>query len=533
MSANHAVVITTLCFVLVLCNKAIELLYTSESPASSNITCNGEDCVIICNGDHSCENSVINCPHNASCSLTAYGYFSASRAQFICGMNGVCDVTGCGEFSLYLMEIHGQSSSKLMVTGDGGNNALSSTIYCPINQPQPSCIIRIRSDSSPYFTIGPVMKKSSIHLGHINDVEFQCDANSDYSGLFDTDRAVANEINYNSNRKKQPTCVFHLQSVDTFAYGDFFNTNSLSCFAGRNQGILNGKRCVPWDISTEQPSSPPIPTTLSPLRDSNPTTNPSQSPTGENNYNSQTSQTTGKYAHLSASHYQTERPLVLIVLGGVLALCFTILCVMYVIYTLRNKRKEALHAQRGLHIIQVSQLGNAGNVISDNEVNDSDVHDSPSRFGELSMTTIIKRSDDLILRSIPKFSEGGVKSITSVTSSVRSITHINKKSEGSVFSPRIRRKLHVVEENANLNRNKSDVTKGKDDIQDAEVVGWIQNSLREQENEELNMDEPDVIKRDQILKTNDNIDGELIIETDNGDGTPHVEKRIMKKTEFI
>eukprot|EP01083_Nonionella_stella_P294029 999787_1 len=290
-----------------------QLSFTAASPApsSSPITCNtASGCEITCTGDDACNgatftsssasyltitasgafvlaDATINCPSNAECTIISIGSDALNDATINCGTNGVCDVTTRGDNpSSGAVDINAESSTKLITTGDGGYESLYAIIRCPRSQPKPSCIIRLRSDSSPYWssTLGErIMALTWIYIDSADDLEFQCDADTNWNALYHAD---TNHI-YSYTDDKVECDMTH-----SYSASDYFGTNSFTCIYklyGTEYNLLRNTKCVPWptDAPTQHPSVSPItsrPSTSPTNRPSNvpiksPTMNPSLSPT--------------------------------------------------------------------------------------------------------------------------------------------------------------------------------------------------------------------------------------------------------------
>eukprot|EP01083_Nonionella_stella_P212013 766068_1 len=59
--------------------------------------------------------------------------------------------------------LRSKASSMLTITADGAQSIISGAhIYCPINKPSPSCIIKLRTDSSPHWDLSFIGAQHSI-----------------------------------------------------------------------------------------------------------------------------------------------------------------------------------------------------------------------------------------------------------------------------------------------------------------------------------------------------------------------------------
>eukprot|EP01083_Nonionella_stella_P258752 884044_1 len=260
-----------------------QLSYTTSSPAPSSVTCNdAAGCEIACIGDASCDATIFNSQSASYLTITAEGYQVLYTSRIHCPLNGMCDIYGGGDSAFRLAYFYAESSAKLTITANGGSDALiSANIYCPRSSQQPSCIIRLRSDSSPFWSESTVaiIANTFMYIDTADDIEFQCDANVAWDKLFEPSKSYSNDIFVYPN-VETPVCSMKL---GTYSANDFFGTNTLECMLGTNDNLLANKRCVPW--STASPSnfpseSPTIKPSVSPTK--SPTKHPTGHPTTTN-----------------------------------------------------------------------------------------------------------------------------------------------------------------------------------------------------------------------------------------------------------
>eukprot|EP01083_Nonionella_stella_P224227 798360_1 len=166
-----------------------QLSYTTSSPSPSSVTCDdATGCEIACIGDNSCDATTFDSQSASYLTITAEGYQVLHSAHIHCPSNGMCDISGGGEQAFRLSWVYAESSVKMTITVDGGYWGLgTANVYCPRFSPQlPSCIIRLRSDSSPFWSnSGPIMANNLIYIDSADDIEFQCDANVAWDQLFE------------------------------------------------------------------------------------------------------------------------------------------------------------------------------------------------------------------------------------------------------------------------------------------------------------------------------------------------------------
>eukprot|EP01083_Nonionella_stella_P126316 382279_1 len=223
------------------------LTYTTSSPASS-INCGDlTGCEIICTGEKACEKIAINATSASYLTITASGVNVLWDTSIYCPSNGMCDISADGKYAFSTVDIFAQTSTKLTVTADGGHQSFSPYVYCPRNQETPSCIIRLRSDSSPFWSSsdgGPITFFAYFYIDSADELEFQCDADTNWDALF----GIQNRVFYHDSGDSY-ICDIELG----YDSGDFFATNLLIC-----NGLFNNKRCVPWlSESTESPTNTP------------------------------------------------------------------------------------------------------------------------------------------------------------------------------------------------------------------------------------------------------------------------------------
>eukprot|EP01083_Nonionella_stella_P316298 1146139_1 len=293
-------VLLLLHYLLLSYTRAQILSYTTSSPAGAIVVCGTSNCEITCNGNNACDQSTFNgasassltitafgsnvvqgstihCPSNGQCTITGIGSFALASTTINCGINGLCEVTGGGQSSLSDAIIHAEDADELTITGDGGDTSFDGSssameINCPRNAPSsPACIIKLRSDSSPYWSTslgGPIMRHTSIYADAVTDFEFQCDANSDWDALFGATASTTHPINIYFYGTTKVKC--ERMKLTSYTANDFFGTNMMGCSSGNSKWMLEGKPCVPW---TKFPTWSP---TQSPLK--SPTSSPTRSP---------------------------------------------------------------------------------------------------------------------------------------------------------------------------------------------------------------------------------------------------------------
>eukprot|EP01083_Nonionella_stella_P258751 884042_1 len=254
-----------------------QLSYTHSSYSPPTVTCNdATGCEIACIGNHSCWQTTFNSQSALYLSIAGEGKLALSEATIHCPSNGLCDIYGGGFEAFRRITVN-----KMTITADGGEWGLSTAnIYCPRSAPPPSCIIRLRSDSSPFWSPavgGPILANSLIYIDSADDIEFQCDANVAWDQLFET--PSYNQFFYHTAVSKSICAV----EIGAYSTNDFFGTNTLECMLGTNDNLLANKRCVPW--STASPSnfpseSPTIKPSVSPTK--SPTKHPTGHPTTTN-----------------------------------------------------------------------------------------------------------------------------------------------------------------------------------------------------------------------------------------------------------
>eukprot|EP01083_Nonionella_stella_P172739 593772_1 len=233
-----------------------QLSYTHSSYSPPTVTCNdATGCEIACIGNHSCWQTTFNSQSALYLSIAGEGKLALSEATIHCPSNGLCDIYGGGFEAFRRVTVYAESSAKMTITADGGEWGLSTAnIYCPRSAPPPSCIIRLRSDSSPFWSPavgGPILANSLIYIDSADDIEFQCDANVAWDQLFET--PSYNQFFYHTAVSKSICAV----EIGAYSTNDFFGTNTLQCTyrdKGTDYDLFANKPCVAWP-TTAAPSS--------------------------------------------------------------------------------------------------------------------------------------------------------------------------------------------------------------------------------------------------------------------------------------